>query len=621
VMILINIGVPDDILVGRRLAMKPDLTLAARWLQDCSNSHTHCTQNSEQWLPSRVIDLGVSNSELCLRESAGLRGQYITLTHRWPSSQPYKTTSSNYADHLNRINYDLLPQTFRDAIEVTRSLKVQYLWIDALCIIQDSEDDWAVQCAEMPQIYTQSLLTIAGAPASEPGSGFLKDRFFPGNPPLGVEWPVETSGKKLRFNLVYQCIDHTLQALWNSKLATRAWILQERLMSQRILYFGNQMMHWECNSTQNYEPLSHWHEPKPPSSVLSKTPFEQLLDRSTTLEYWYKIVASYSSCELTKATDRFPAMSGLTRIFQQKLGDEYVAGLWRTDAARALNWHVPFHKAEAHASQVVEFIAPSWSWASVRQTIVTDMLEHSDSELEIKKMVATRSTQDDFGKISNAELSVSGRFHRATLVRSEDCLFLKNKSNLQSHGQPWTMDIHGAYYPDHGTEMFMMIEEEEEEEGSSEPLPEPDPRSNVLRDLFNPPGGISRLLLNNPVLNEMLRDDERRENLRPTQPETRPEPVQNNPGDGQTCAAPADQSNAQASSVQLTDRKEILLLCLGLRSCSIADWEWTALALESVDGRVNTYRRIGIARSRFDVNSHAEQWYTHSDLKATIDVI
>ncbi|KAF2195046.1 heterokaryon incompatibility, partial [Zopfia rhizophila CBS 207.26] len=100
-----------------------------------------------------------------LVSTAGKKGVYITLSHRWGARKKLRTLKENLKVHLGKINAEDMSQTFKDAVEVTRDLGAQYLWIDSLCIIQDDMDDWAFEAAQMGKIFEQAYCTIAAVDA------------------------------------------------------------------------------------------------------------------------------------------------------------------------------------------------------------------------------------------------------------------------------------------------------------------------------------------------------------------------------------------------------------------------------------------------------------------------
>lgn len=133
-----------------RLAREPlispkdakSIALASRWLQDCLTKHPKCVRSPNSPLPKRVIDIGNGNSDPYLYTSAGGNGAYISLSYCWGGDVECKLTSTNLEDYQKRIDLAGLPQTFKDAMYITHLLNYRYLWIDALCIVQDDNSDW-----------------------------------------------------------------------------------------------------------------------------------------------------------------------------------------------------------------------------------------------------------------------------------------------------------------------------------------------------------------------------------------------------------------------------------------------------------------------------------------------
>ncbi len=113
------------------------------WLGECCTSHTACRRPAALPMPSRVLDLGTSSERrVRLITSEGKRGQWVALSHAWGDFQPIITTKETLPVHQAGIKWSELPPTFQDTIFITRKLGLQYLWIDSLCIIQNSPEDW-----------------------------------------------------------------------------------------------------------------------------------------------------------------------------------------------------------------------------------------------------------------------------------------------------------------------------------------------------------------------------------------------------------------------------------------------------------------------------------------------
>lgn len=158
------------------------LTAAKEWLSTCLEQHGLCSA-MHQFVPARLIDIGDSQlvqPRLCddVQTNKGIK--YMTLSHCWGDDMPMKLLRENLEKMKSGIILSQLSKTFQDAIRVTRSLGVRYLWIDALCIIQDSEDDWQQESARMNQTYSASFCNIAATAAPDGSKGlFLLTRSSP----------------------------------------------------------------------------------------------------------------------------------------------------------------------------------------------------------------------------------------------------------------------------------------------------------------------------------------------------------------------------------------------------------------------------------------------------------
>jgi hypothetical protein len=172
-------------------------TMLRKWLKNCIKTHKKCRpleQNSVSdpccesvALPIRLVDVGSPAGEICpfLAETRGKRGSYLTLSHRWGERQKTETTKDNIDRFKQALPMDELPQTFKDAIMVTRQLGFQYIWIDSLCIIQHDKEDWFRESAKMGDIFESSSCTLAAVHALDDDSND-QGLFLPRSDPLAV---------------------------------------------------------------------------------------------------------------------------------------------------------------------------------------------------------------------------------------------------------------------------------------------------------------------------------------------------------------------------------------------------------------------------------------------------
>jgi hypothetical protein len=161
-----------------------DVNIATRtisqWLNDCTEHHgcaSYC--RSDTILPTRVLDLGKDPSPqdpIKLFETGGSKGTYMTLSHCWGPAQLITTTENTVKRRIAGILLEDLPQTFKDAVSLTRNLGIQYLWIDSLCIKQHDKEDWEKEAKKMGSVYSRSYLNIAATSSAGGRGGCFKER-------------------------------------------------------------------------------------------------------------------------------------------------------------------------------------------------------------------------------------------------------------------------------------------------------------------------------------------------------------------------------------------------------------------------------------------------------------
>ncbi|KAL8710179.1 MAG: hypothetical protein Q9220_005262 [cf. Caloplaca sp. 1 TL-2023] len=371
------------VLPHRHSLSSPNVERVQMWLQDCDRDHEGCQRDVPGPLPTRVIDIGPADGsqDPKLVVSNGERLPYVALSHCWGSPPQSKiprnarTLTSNFESMKCGILMESLPQNFKDAIVTVRALNLRYLWIDALCIIQDSEEDWRAEAALMDQVYGSAYFTLSATSASSSIEGFLERPPWP-FPIVKITYPIGGGRSICAGNVYfryqpdyskYSREDAIDGSMWN----TRGWTYQERLLSRRILHFARGRLYWECRSTEGSEEneppralvyRSRWMDDEPQRKTVY--PDEEVFDNR--FERWYRLVSKYSERELSFATDTLPALSGLANAFRQLNalpGTDYLFGIWRQDILRGLLWMT---KDSAQATRYSGSGAPSWSWASIK---------------------------------------------------------------------------------------------------------------------------------------------------------------------------------------------------------------------------------------------------------------
>jgi hypothetical protein len=132
---------------------------------------------------------------------------------------------------------------------------------------------------------------------------------------------------------------------------------------------------------------------------------------------WYDLVMLYGKCDMTKESDVFPAISGIAKAIANATGSRYVAGLWQQDLHRGLLWTAP--SSTNSKSDLRNYRAPSWSWASLRRTCtfhVREVLQTGRVRtglFKIRNASLETSEINPFGGVTAGELSVTGLLKRA----------------------------------------------------------------------------------------------------------------------------------------------------------------------------------------------------------------
>ncbi|KAF2089324.1 hypothetical protein K490DRAFT_15903, partial [Saccharata proteae CBS 121410] len=135
--------------------------------QSCRVNHARCCVGNGRFLPTRLIEVQPGEPPTACLHTTDPRDRgllYTTLSHCWGGATEIpQLTEKTYCSFYSQIPYSNLPQNFKDAIDITLYLGLHHLWIDSLCIIQDSTDDWATEAAKMAPIYENSTCTIVAA--------------------------------------------------------------------------------------------------------------------------------------------------------------------------------------------------------------------------------------------------------------------------------------------------------------------------------------------------------------------------------------------------------------------------------------------------------------------------
>ena len=236
----------DEISLGRPIVDNSSdeecLNIASMWLARCTQYHgTECRKLQDVKLPTRLLHLPRSDAEIIrLKETVKQSGQYVALSHCWGKNgidAETKTTSKTIDDKMRGFLASSLPQSFQDAIYIARRFGFEYIWIDALCIIQDDRDDWSREASQMAEVYCNASLTISADRARDSKHGIFGQRFTHRSPCFDQhgEWFLQVIGGG------WATID-------SMPLSQRGWTLQERFLSPRTIHYVEEQMAWDCRT-------------------------------------------------------------------------------------------------------------------------------------------------------------------------------------------------------------------------------------------------------------------------------------------------------------------------------------------------------------------------------------
>ncbi|PQE13923.1 hypothetical protein CJF30_00006722 [Rutstroemia sp. NJR-2017a BBW] len=280
---------------------------------------------------------------------------YAALSHRWGKSTELSSTKKeNLQSRFKEIDYFQLCRTFQDAIVVARELRLRYLWIDSLCIVQDDKDDWKAESAIMGDVYYKSFVTLfahsydqsssdanpdqvkeiecdenplnenidsytEGANVKavvdeDGGTGFLEAALCAeGDSPVFLG----STNSKLRQKeeFIYAKRQHMFEVdIQNSGLTSRGWIVQERLLSPRLVHFFHSQLFYESKLNGIVRAEDRTPAYSDPDE-LREYIFSSQTRFGSTPDEWFKVVERFCSCQLTQGSDKLLAIGGIAQKF------------------------------------------------------------------------------------------------------------------------------------------------------------------------------------------------------------------------------------------------------------------------------------------------------------------
>jgi hypothetical protein len=371
--------------------------------------------------------------------------QYVALSHCWGENTNFlKLTLGN--QHILRLGVSVteLTKTFQEAILTAASLGYSFLWIDSLCIIQDSKEDWKRESATMRDIYRNSAFTIVASAAWGGREGLFRRQDPLSSHPcvLGVRShgeityaiPAQMDIEKTRRIELELC-------KWNR----RGWCLQERALSRRIVYFGESQLHFELKDA--FGEVVHlksqgderaYFEPnrlRPESSVA----------RGYSSNMWWEYVNSYTQRQLTYRTDKSLAIHGLAvsmedagiPMFLPALNSEInLRGTALNEFIASLLWFVDKNTTGRPSGEADGY--PTWSWLSVDGVIFNDSAGevHENSTFSVKELIESGGVRGDNDStmfaagIKGLQLKVNGKLRGARWKAVPDQFYFARRAGI-----------------------------------------------------------------------------------------------------------------------------------------------------------------------------------------------
>ncbi|KAJ3548455.1 hypothetical protein NM208_g1002 [Fusarium decemcellulare] len=372
------------------------ITLSPANIQFMRNSLRACESTCLQAIPSgfvprRLVYLGRTMKDIprliltsdTSRYSGRLK--YAALSYSWGDKQDaaaqLKTQRANIFGHLGAIPLAAMTKVMQDAVYICHLLSISYIWIDALCIIQDASketgfhgSDWDKESENMGLIFQNAHVTLCAASSRSCHESFLERRLPSVKLSFRSDYNPAASGTYSMTHLRARVENYDPLSLEDSHWWSRGWVFQEREMSTRLLIFGEVMMHFKCAYCERSEIGSEHHSAGLPmlyAGMIRHLAEDPNAPMKIFYELYRDLAKAYSSKSLTYPSDRLPAISGFAKRIGEITQGKYLGGLWEETLYRDLLWKGMDRPAQC--SSLAELIAsrspssapvsPSWSWA------------------------------------------------------------------------------------------------------------------------------------------------------------------------------------------------------------------------------------------------------------------
>lgn len=451
------------------------LAVAKIWMDTCErehkSEHLDATAKDSEWHPKRLIDLtNPKKPRLLETASESPSGHYATLSHCWgPNPQFLTLLERNLDSFREEIPLADLPRSFQDAIFVCCHLGIRYLWIDSLCIMQNSVVDWNLHAKQMALVYSNCVLNFSFDKGSCPedggfterGTDLLQECCLFSSWPDGMsldeisddekteeDYEGKSLGRllsgKMRRLTVFSWPDYnrsTTISLAKVPLSDRGWVVQERLLSPRVLHFGWDRISWECgeigslnealpigfgNTGKQFDP-----EPRGPFNFEAVETGSSVL--ASAFNWWSQILTEYTKRKLTYPDkDKLVALAAVA----QKFGGRYYAGHHRGTMPFCLLW--VYITRTGH-----NLCGPTWSWASVDDVVWNISVPRSSNfaAAEVEHVeVELVDPDNEYGQVKSGKIKMRCFLMHCKLIGKEP---VTEPRMHPAHQERWNIEILG----------------------------------------------------------------------------------------------------------------------------------------------------------------------------------
>ncbi|KAK3375778.1 heterokaryon incompatibility protein-domain-containing protein [Lasiosphaeria ovina] len=371
--------------------------------------HSNCMPKQAPYMkwPQRMLK--ISSGRIALTDfGSHMEAHYAALSYCWGTREelkknpPFVANDATYDRLKTGIPFSELPLTVRQAVKVCLTLNIAYIWVDALCIIQDDPSDWEREAKKMATVYSMAKITIIAASSTSCHSGFIAQDIpthilnTPLPPPLRLVAQRETvSG--------FHCARYS----GTDSISTRGWTYQEEFLSTRHVKFTHNDVQWWCNHSK--------------VCMCGQPTFEEDREPGSSIdERWCDVVTNFSARQLSHVADKLPAISGLIRKLAPEICpsydialNSYLAGVWAHRLLTGTKFNdLMWANTDGSGKRPDVYVAPSFSWASItgrvsfmRQPVLEQLCHVLDASTTLTSQVLDA---DRFGRVSTGFLTLRG---------------------------------------------------------------------------------------------------------------------------------------------------------------------------------------------------------------------